>query len=74
MQVLAVLDELVERSAMGLVFISHDLGLVADFCDRVLVVEAGQIVESCAADALGAAHHPYTRRLLAARPRSSIAP
>jgi peptide/nickel transport system ATP-binding protein len=69
LQVLAVLDDLVARRGMGLLFISHDLGLVEGFCDRVLVLEQGQIVESCDAAALGAAQHPYTRRLMAARPR-----
>ena len=68
-QVLAVLDEQVSRRNMGLILISHDIDLVMSFCDRVLVMEQGVIVESCAAGALGQAHHPYTRRLLAARPR-----
>jgi peptide/nickel transport system ATP-binding protein len=68
-QVLAVLDEQVSRRDMGLILISHDLDLVAAFCDRVLVMEQGAIVESCAAAALDQAQHPYTRRLLAARPR-----
>jgi peptide/nickel transport system ATP-binding protein len=68
MQVLALLDELVARRGMGLLFISHDLRLVEGFCDRVAVIEAGRIVETCAADALAASEHPYARRLLAARP------
>ena len=68
LQMLELLDDLVIGRGMGLLFISHDLGLVAGFCDRVLVLEAGRIVESCDAAALGAALHPYTRRLLAARP------
>jgi peptide/nickel transport system ATP-binding protein len=68
-EVLGVLDEQVSRRGMGLLLISHDLDLVADFCDRVLVMERGRIVESCAAAALDSAAHPYTRRLLAARPR-----
>jgi peptide/nickel transport system ATP-binding protein len=68
-EVLSILDEQVSRRGMGLVFISHDLDLVAGFCDRVLVMERGRIVESCAAAALDSAQHPYTRRLLAARPR-----
>jgi peptide/nickel transport system ATP-binding protein len=68
-EVLAILDEQVGRRGMGLVFISHDLDLVAGFCDRVLVMERGLIVESCAAAELETARHPYTRRLLAARPR-----
>jgi peptide/nickel transport system ATP-binding protein len=68
MQVLDLLDELVERRGMGLLFISHDLRLVEGFCDRVAVIEAGRIVETCAADALASSRHPYTSRLLAARP------
>ena len=73
-QVLAVLDDLVARRGMGLLFISHDLDLVAGFCDRVMVIEAGAIVESCDARALENAQHPYTRRLLAARPRLAATP
>lgn len=69
LQILAILDELVAQRGMGLVFISHDLGLVASFCDRVLVMYAGRVVEECAAGALEEARHPYTRGLLAARPR-----
>jgi len=65
--VLEVLDDLVARRGMGLLFISHDLDLVAGFCDRVLVLEAGEVVEDCAAAALAEAQHPATRRLLAAR-------
>ncbi len=68
LQVLSVLDDLVASRGMGLLFISHDLGLVADLCDRVLVIEAGTIVESCDAAALARSTHPYTRRLLAAAP------
>ena len=67
--VLAVLDEQVSRRGMGLILISHDLDLVAAFCDRVLVIERGEVVESCAAAALAASLNPCTRRLLAARPR-----
>ena len=51
-QVLAILDELVTRRGMGLIFISHDLRLVSRFCDRVLVMYAGRIVESIRADRL----------------------
>ena len=68
-QVLSIIDELVTRRGMGLILISHDLNLVSRFCDRVLVMEQGVIVESLAAAALDDAQHPYTRRLLAARPR-----
>ena len=67
-QVLAILDDLVTRRGMGLLFISHDLRLVASFCDRVLVLYGGRIVESLAAADLDRAVHPYTRGLLAALP------
>jgi peptide/nickel transport system ATP-binding protein len=69
MQVLAILDDLVNERGLGLIFISHDLNLVASFCDRVLIMYAGQVVETCAAGDLHRARHPYTRGLLAALPR-----
>jgi peptide/nickel transport system ATP-binding protein len=69
MQVLAILDDLVKRRRMGLIFISQDLGLVASFCDRVAVMYGGQVIETCAAAALHEAQHPYTRSLLAAIPQ-----
>ena len=69
MQVLAILDDLVTRRGLGLIFISHDLNLVATFCDRVLIMYAGRIVEECAASELQNAQHPYTRGLLASLPR-----
>ena len=69
MQVLAILDDLVTSRGMGLIFISHDLGLVASFCDRVIVMYAGRIVETCRADQLDRAQHPYTRGLLASQPQ-----
>jgi peptide/nickel transport system ATP-binding protein len=65
--IMAVLDEQVSQRGMGVLFISHDLDLVADFCDRVLVMAEGRVVEDCAAGALGRAAHPVTRALLAAR-------
>ncbi|UZD71336.1 ABC transporter ATP-binding protein [Brucella sp. JSBI001] len=68
-QVLTVLDELVSRSGTGLMFISHDLNLVADFCDRVLVMYAGRIMEDLPAKDLHKARHPYTQALLASLPR-----
>lgn len=68
-QVLTVLDELVSRSGTGLMFISHDLNLVADFCDRVLVMYAGRIMEDLPAKDLHKAQHPYTQSLLASLPR-----
>jgi peptide/nickel transport system ATP-binding protein len=69
MQVLAILDDLVSRRGLGLMFISHDLNLVATFCDRVLIMYAGRIVEECKASELRQATHPYTQGLLASLPR-----
>ena len=68
-QVLDIMDTLVKKRGMGLIFISHDLNLVAEFCDRVLIMYAGRIVEVCGADKLHAARHPYTRGLLNSLPR-----
>jgi peptide/nickel transport system ATP-binding protein len=67
-QVLAIMDEMVKSRGMGLILISHNLHLVASFCDRVLVMYAGQIVEVCDAGRLHEARHPYTKGLLAALP------
>lgn len=69
MQVLAIIDDLVAQRGMGLIFISHDLNLVASFCDRVLIMYAGRIVETCRAADLHNAQHPYTRGLLESLPR-----
>jgi peptide/nickel transport system ATP-binding protein len=69
MQVLAIIDDLVTQRGMGLIFISHDLNLVASFCDRVLIMYGGRIVESCRAGELTQARHPYTRGLLASLPQ-----
>jgi len=69
LRVLAILDELVSERNLGLMFISHDLNLVATFCDRVLIMYAGRIVDECAAAELARASHPYTRGLLASLPR-----
>ncbi len=69
MQVLAIIDDLVTSRGMGLIFISHDLNLVASFCDRVLIMYRGRFVETCRAAELHQARHPYTRGLLASLPR-----
>lgn len=68
LQVLALLDDLVKARGLGLIFISHDINLVRSFCDRVLVMYAGRVVESLAACELDRAEHPYTQGLLAALP------
>ena len=69
MQVLGVMDKLVREKGMGLIFISHDLNLVASFCDRVIIMYAGRIVETLNASDLHSAKHPYTRGLLNSLPR-----
>jgi peptide/nickel transport system ATP-binding protein len=69
LQVLAILDDLVTERGMGLIFISHDLELVATFCDQVAIMYAGRVVEVCRAAELHAATHPYTRGLLGCLPR-----
>ena len=68
-EVMSILDGLVRERGMGLIFISHDLRLVARFCDRVLVMYRGRIVEELAAGDLLAAKHPYTQGLLNCLPR-----
>ncbi len=68
-RILEMLDEMVGRRDMGLIFISHDLPLVSRFCDRVLVMYAGRVVEEIAARDLSNARHPYTRGLMRCMPR-----
>ena len=63
-QVLDIMDKLVRDRGMGLIFISHDLNLVAKFCDRIIIMYAGRIVETCKASELRQAKHPYTLGLL----------
>ncbi|WP_208758262.1 ABC transporter ATP-binding protein [Rhizobium glycinendophyticum] len=67
-EVLSILDDLVVERNIGLVFISHDLNLVSSFCDRVIIMYAGRIVETIAARDLNNAKHPYTQGLLNALP------
>ncbi|PBB45437.1 peptide ABC transporter ATP-binding protein [Mesorhizobium sp. WSM3866] len=69
LDVLNILDRLVAERGMGLIFISHDLRLVSSFCDRVVVMYAGKVVEQLKASELREAQHPYTRALLNCMPR-----
>lgn len=69
LQVMAILDDLVRERGMALVFISHDLHLVSSFCDRVLVMYQGHVVEELRASELDQAQHPYTRGLLNCLPK-----
>jgi peptide/nickel transport system ATP-binding protein len=69
-QILALLADLRERLQTALLLITHDLGVIAESTSRVIVMYAGEIVESAPVEALFAEpHHPYTRGLLAAVPR-----
>jgi peptide/nickel transport system ATP-binding protein len=69
LDVLGILDKLVSERGMGLIFISHDLRLVSSFCDRVIVMYAGKVVEQLKASELSNAQHPYTRGLLNCSPK-----
>ena len=69
LDVLGILDRLVADRGMGLIFISHDLRLVSSFCDRVIVMYAGKIVEQLPASELSRAEHPYTQGLLNCMPK-----
>ncbi|MFA1622079.1 ABC transporter ATP-binding protein [Rhizobium mongolense] len=64
--VLVLLDELVRENDSGLILISHDIRMVAAFCQRILVMYAGRVVETLTS--LEDARHPYTRGLIAALP------
>ena len=69
-QILDLLSLIRRETGMALVLISHDLGVVADTCDRVCVMYAGRIVETSGVDEIfDRPVHPYTRGLLAALPR-----
>jgi peptide/nickel transport system ATP-binding protein len=69
LEVLDILDRLVRERGMGLIFVSHDLRLVSSFCDRVLVMYAGRVVEELASGDLSQARHPYTRGLIDCIPK-----
>ena len=68
-QILDLLAELRARHGMAVLLITHDLGVVAEVCDRVVVMYAGQVVETGAVDEIFAhPSHPYTRGLLGSLP------
>ena len=68
LQVLAILDDLVSERGMGLLFISHDLHLVSSFCDRIIIMYGGRVMEIVDADKLHQSTHPYTQGLLRCLP------
>jgi peptide/nickel transport system ATP-binding protein len=63
-EILRLIEDLVSRRGMSLILISHDLPLVSHFCDRVMVMYAGRVMEELSAGQLARARHPYTRGLL----------
>jgi len=67
-EILRLIEDLVSKRGMGLILISHDLPLVSHFCDRVMVMYAGRMLEELPAGELTRAAHPYTRGLLACLP------
>lgn len=69
LQVLAILDDLVRERGMSLILISHDLAMVSAFCDRVMIMYAGKVVETVHARDLDKVEHPYARGLIASAPR-----
>ena len=71
-QILDLLAELRERLGMAIMLITHDLGVVAEVCDRVVVMYAGEVVEQATATEIFAnPRHPYTQGLMQAIPRLS---
>ncbi|MEX2445168.1 MAG: dipeptide/oligopeptide/nickel ABC transporter permease/ATP-binding protein [Alkalispirochaeta sp.] len=69
-QILKLLDRLRQSEGVALIFISHDFGVISEVCDRVVVMYAGQIVESGTVDEIyHRPLHPYTRRLMECVPR-----
>jgi peptide/nickel transport system ATP-binding protein len=69
-QILRLIRALQERHGISVLFVSHDLGVVAKICDRLSVLYMGRVMEQGAtAEVLSAPHHAYTKALLAANPR-----
>lgn len=69
-EVLELLRELRDSRGMAILFVSHDLAVIAELCDRVAIMRAGEVVEQGRTpDVLAAPRHQYTRELLAAVPR-----
>jgi ABC-type microcin C transport system duplicated ATPase subunit YejF len=75
MQILRLIKEIQTRRGTGVLFITHDFGVVAEIADRVVVMQEGRVVEAgLAAAILNAPQHPYTKALIAAVPHRSAPP
>jgi peptide/nickel transport system permease protein len=69
-EILALLRDLQERLGMAIILVTHDWGVLADLCDRAVVMYAGEVVEEASVEDLyRSPRHPYTEGLLAANPR-----
>jgi oligopeptide/dipeptide ABC transporter ATP-binding protein len=74
-QILNLMRELQQEINMSIIFITHDLGVIAEMCDRVIVMYAGRIVEQAPVkDLFSTPHHPYTKGLLESIPRLETPP
>ena len=74
-QILELLREIQEKEKMSIILITHDLSVIANFCDRVIVMYAGEIIEKAPVEELfRVPKHPYTRRLLNSIPRLDLPP
>src|SRR5262249_548040 len=72
--VMDLIVELTKRRGMSTILITHDLGLAASYCDRVVVMEKGRVVETAPSrEIFTAPSHPYTRKLMRATPRPGVA-
>jgi ABC-type glutathione transport system ATPase component len=75
MQILRLIKEIQTRRGTGVLFITHDFGVVAEIADRVVVMQEGRVVEAgSAAAVLNAPQHPYTKALIAAVPHRTAPP
>ena len=71
--VMDLIVELTKRRGMSTILITHDLGLAASYCDRVVVMEKGRVVETAPSrEIFTAPSHPYTRKLMRATPRPGV--
>ncbi|RZN31009.1 ABC transporter ATP-binding protein [Bradyrhizobium sp. Leo121] len=71
--VMELIVELTKRRSMSTILITHDLGLAAAYCDRVVVMEKGRVVETArSADIFAKPEHPYTKKLMRATPRIGV--
>jgi peptide/nickel transport system ATP-binding protein len=73
-EILQLVRSLRDEAGMSVLFISHDLAVISELCDRIVVMRSGVVVEQGPATAvLGAPEHEYTKALVTAVPRVSVA-